>query len=135
MGWLILAIVAMVLAFGGWVRAAPSDPARWHVAVPEAQDSDRPGGVIRVLPGQADRLAELDAIIRATPRTRLLAGSVAEGRVTYITRSKLWGFPDYSTVETRDGDLLIHARLRFGSSDMGVNRARVTDWLARLGQG
>jgi len=60
---------------------------------------------------------------------------VAEGRVTYITRSKLWGFPDYSTFETRDGDLLIHARLRFGSSDMGVNRARVTDWLARLGQG
>lgn len=135
MGWLILAIVSMVLAFAGWVRAAPSNPARWHVAAPAAQDQDMPGGAIRVLPGQADRLADLDAIIRATPRTQVLAGSLDEGRVTYVTRSKLWGFPDYATVETRDGDLLIHARLRFGSSDMGVNRARVSDWLARLGQG
>lgn len=132
MGWLILAVVAMVAAFAGWVRMAPSDPARWHVAVPQAQDKDMDTGVIRVLPGQAGRLGDLDAVIRATPRTGVLAGSVTDGRVTYITRSKLWGFPDYATIEARDSDLLIHARLRFGSSDMGVNRARVTDWLRRL---
>ena len=29
--------------------------------------------------------------------------------------------------------LVINARSRFGEGDMGVNRARVEDWLARLG--
>lgn len=133
--WLILAIVALVAGFAGWVRMAPSDPARWHVPVPAAENRDMPGGVIRVVPGRADRLADLDAIIRATPRTDVLAGSADTGRITYIARSKLWGFPDYATVEAREGDLLIHSRLRFGQSDMGVNRARVEGWLRRLGQG
>ena len=131
--WLGLAIVAVIAGFVGWVRVAPSDPKRWHVPVPVAEDRDMEGGVIRVLPGQAERLAELDAIIRNTVRTEVLAGSVDTGRVTYITRSKLWRFPDYTTIEARAGDLLVHARLRFGRSDMGVNRARVRAWLARLG--
>jgi hypothetical protein len=132
--WGVLAVAAMVAAFAGWVRVAPSDPARWNVPVPAVENRDMNGGVIRVLEGQADRLTDLDAIIRATARTRVLAGAVAEGRITYVTRSKLWRFPDYTTIEARDGDLLIHARLRFGQSDMGVNRARVGLWLERLGQ-
>ena len=130
--WLSLAVVAVVAAFAGWVRVAPSNPARWHVPVRATENRDMAGGVIRVLPGQAGKLAQLDTIIRATPRTELLAGSVDEGRVTYITRSKLWRFPDYTTVEAQGDDLLIHARLRFGQSDMGVNRARVSAWLERL---
>jgi uncharacterized protein (DUF1499 family) len=28
--------------------------------------------------------------------------------------------------------MLIFARSRFGDSDLGVNRARVEDWIARL---
>ncbi len=87
---------------------------------------------MRAVPGD---LAALDAIIRAEPRTHVLAGSVGEGMVTYVTRSKMFGFPDYTTVQQRGDTLAIHARLRYGKSDMGVNKARVERWLNALRQG
>ena len=42
------------------------------------------------------------------------------------------GFPDYTTVQLKDDRLMIWARLRFGRSDLGVNRRRVDRWLADL---
>jgi len=84
------------------------------------------------LPDPAAALARLDAIAMASPRTRRLAGSPAEGRITWISRSRLWGFPDYTTAEATPGRLVIHARQRFGSDDWGVNAARLQDWLAQL---
>jgi len=116
-----------------YVRVAPSDPARWHVEV-HGETATFEGGTLRVLAGRASSLATLSEIITAEPRTRLLAGSVEEGRITFVTRSKLWGFPDYATVEARGDDLVIWSRLRFGKSDLGVNSARVTRWIAALGQ-
>jgi uncharacterized protein (DUF1499 family) len=138
MKWLVGALSAVLLiivGFAVWVRLAPSDPARWHVAPKAAQDRDMRAGVIRVIDGGADDLARLDAIIRATPRTAHLAGSLDEGMLTYVTRSALWGFPDYTTIVQRGGNLTIHARLRFGRSDSGVNKARVARWLEKLGRG
>lgn len=137
-------LVLIVLGFGLFVRLAPSDPARWHVAPSPASPAD-----CSVVAGEGDAratctrpdapmqlLARLDEIAMATPRTTRLAGSPEEGRITWITRSALWGFPDYTTAEAApDGTgtrLTLHARLRFGSSDMGVNAARLRDWLSRL---
>jgi len=52
------------------------------------------------------------------------------------TRSRLWGFPDYTTVVATEHEgapvLMIHARLRFGKADLGVNKARVQAWLAQM---
>jgi uncharacterized protein (DUF1499 family) len=93
------------------------------------------GAALRLAPARgapADLLARLDAIALATPRTIRLAGSPADGRITWVTRSLLWGFPDYTTAEARPDGLYIHARLRFGRSDLGVNAARLQDWLGRL---
>ena len=137
MNWLVYTLSIVLLALAGlalWVRFAPSDPARWHVAPGATRDRDMPGGVIRVVPGDAAALARLDAIIRATPRTTHLAGSLDEGMLSYVSRSRLWGFPDYTTVALRDDRLVVHARLRFGRSDMGVNKARVARWLEKLGR-
>ncbi len=53
-------------------------------------------------------------------------------RNSCVTRSAVWGFPDYTTVEQRDGKLMIYARSRFGSSDLGVNGKRVAGWLDAL---
>lgn len=132
---LLYLLLLAVLGFGLWVRMAPSDPARWHVATGDAGNRDFAGAVIRTVPAQPGDMARLDRIIRATPRTTLLAGTPEEGMVTYITRSRLWGFPDYTTIEARAGSIVIHGRLRFGSSDMGVNRARVEGWIAALKAG
>ncbi|PVA11798.1 DUF1499 domain-containing protein [Pelagivirga sediminicola] len=125
-------LVLVVLSGMAWIRLAPDDAERWHRLPASVSDADMEGGVMRVLPGD---LAELDRIIRAEPRTRVLAGSVAEGMVTYVTRSRVFGFPDYTTVAQRGGDLVLHARLRYGKSDMGVNKARVERWLDALRQG
>lgn len=132
MKWLGLGLLALVITLAlllAWIRLAPDDVARWHYLPAAVTDQDMEGGVMRVVPGD---LADLDRIIRAEPRTQVLAGSVAEGMVTYITRSRVFGFPDYTTVAERNGTLALHARLRYGKSDMGVNKARVARWLGAL---
>ena len=126
-----LALLVTVIAGMAFIRLAPSDPTRWHQMPDTITDRDLDGGAMRQVEGD---LATLDTIIRDTPRTRVLAGSVAEGMVTYVTRSAVFGFPDYTTVR-QSGDLLeIYGRLRFGQSDLGVNAARIDGWLGRLAE-
>ena len=75
-------------------------------------------------------------IALATPRTR---GSQAarRGRITWITRSALMGFPDYTTVQVlpSNGAVAVCRMLCpcsvSASSDLGVN-ARAAFWLGRL---
>ncbi len=129
---LILGVVGLVIALGAYIRLAPSDPADWHIDPQAETNQDLQGGVLRVVETGPEGLARLDAIARNAPRTTVLAGSVGEGRITYITRTKIIGFPDYTTVQ-QDGDVLrIHGRLRFGRKDFGVNKARVDGWLAQM---
>ncbi len=129
---LILGVVGVVIALGAYIRLAPSDPADWHIAPRAETNQDLQGGVLRVVETGPEGLARLDAIARNAPRTIVLAGSVSEGQITYITRTKIIGFPDYTTVQ-QDGDVLrIHGRLRFGRKDFGVNKARVDGWLAQM---
>jgi len=124
----VLVLIVAALAF---IRLAPSDPARWHQMPESITDRDLEGGAMRRVEGD---LATLDAIIRDTPRTRVLAGGVDQGMITYVTRSRVFGFPDYTTVRQREGMLEIYGRLRFGKSDLGVNAARIDGWLDRLAQ-
>lgn len=128
-------ILVLVLGTAAYIRLAPGDPARWHVATQAIADEDFANGVRRVIAPGPGALERLDRIIRATPRTRVLAGSLPEGRITYVTRSRLWGFPDYTTVEQDGGILRLHARSRFGNSDLGVNRERADSWIAVLQAG
>jgi uncharacterized protein (DUF1499 family) len=68
----------------------------------------------------------------ALPRTQMIAGAVGEGRLTYITRTKWIGFPDYTTIEQDGENIKLYARLRFGRSDLGVNRKRLDGLLERV---
>lgn len=138
-----LAVLALAVAGGAYVRLAPSDPAVWHVdpRMGQAGAGAATAGVETPLiyASEPEALLErLDEIALGTARTVRLAGSVAEGRITYVTRSALVGFPDYTTVAVAglpDGgtQLFMYARLRFGQSDMGVNAARLEAWRAALG--
>ena len=127
------AIVLLVIAGLAWIRLAPSDPTVWHVDPQVTADQDLAGGVRRRIPAEDGTFEALDRIILATPRTEVLEGSVEAGKITYITRSQWMGFPDYTTVMQNEDVLELHARLRFGQSDMGVNKARVDGWLTDLG--
>ena len=126
--WLL---ISTVFVLGGYIRLAPSDPTRWHVA-PQGADRDMKNGVVRVFETGTDGLAGLDAIVRGTARTRVLAGSVEEGMVTYVMRTRMLGFPDYTTAQQEGGVLRIYARSRFGRKDFGVNRKRIEGWRALL---
>ena len=144
-----LVIVIAGLALLAYVRLAPSDPAAWHVAVatsgplPDGRCADqiapmargaRATCALRLSP--ADTLQKLEAIALTSPRVQHLAGSAAEGRITWVARSFLMGYPDYVTAEatpTPTGTRLdIISRQRFGEADSGVNAARLKDWLSQL---
>lgn len=146
MFWSVLAVVVVIVAGAFYVRVAPSDPARWNVdplsvTAPDGNgwllrpDGGNMAGDIHACPPEL-LLTALDRIATETPRTRRLAGSMAEGQITYVTRSRIVGFPDYTTVAAiaTDGGAapVIYARQRFGQEDLGVNRARVEAWVDAL---
>lgn len=120
-------VIVLVIALGAYVRLAPLDAARWHVPVAGAA-----AGANSAVAALGVDPAALDAVIRATPRTRVLAGSLEEGRITYVTRSALWGFPDFTTLEVGPDGVSLWSRARDGQSDMGVNAARIEAWRAQM---
>lgn len=145
----VVIIVAMfgVVALMGYFRIAPTEPEAWHVD--PADPALRDGADGTLIRADADLkspvfdetpealLAKLDMVAMETPRTRRLAGGVEEGRITYMTRSLIFGFPDFTTVTTEPSDpgarVVAFGRQRFGRSDLGVNRERLEGWLAALG--
>ena len=135
--WLIVIAIAAGMAY---VRLAPSDPAQWNTrAEPVGTGTQtRPNGYIwrKVPDGDGNAMLQaLADVADATPRTSLLAGSVQDGQLTFVTRSAFFGFPDYTTMgvyQTAEGETYVevYGRARFGSSDLGVNTKRIKGWLA-----
>lgn len=127
--WIIAIVFLALLAY---VRFAPSDPAVWHVEPKVVEDRDYDNKSLRRIEVGMDGLRRIDAIIAAEPRTQVLAGSVEQGMITYITRSRMMGYPDYTTILQNGHELLIFARSRFGRKDFGVNRERIERWIGAL---
>lgn len=141
-----LAAAVLIAALLVYIRLAPSDPARWHedprlVARPATPNFH----LLRMVGGDAlppffdeapAALAQRVHDVALADGAQLLAGSVASGHMTFVSRTPLMGYPDYTSVlvePAEDGALLlVFARARFGQSDLGVNRARVERWIAAL---
>lgn len=139
MKMLFWGIVLVFVGLQAFIRLAPTDPLRWHVD-PFAAADPAPGGVKRLVsvpltPEEA--LTRLAAIAETEMRTRRVAGSVEEGRLTYRTRTAFWGFPDFTTISARSSEggseVVVLARLRFGKSDFGVNGRRAEAWIKAAG--
>ncbi len=135
---LLFWVFGVVLLLAIWVRVAPTSPERWHVD-PVSAAKPGVGGyrtemVTELTPQEA--LQAIDTAALATPRTKLLAGNIDSGRITYVTRSKIWGFPDYTTVSAQIAGevtrVVLLGRLRFGRGDIGVNRQRIKAWVQVL---
>ncbi|MEE4188319.1 MAG: DUF1499 domain-containing protein [Roseobacter sp.] len=125
-------LIFAVLLGMAYIRIAPLDPERWHQPVEATANEDRVGGAVRVIGGDEDTLRALDRAARDLKRTHVLAGSVAQGRISYVTRSLVFGFPDVTTIELTDGQIRMYARLRYGTSDLGVNRNRLERLIAAV---
>ncbi|PUB12749.1 DUF1499 domain-containing protein [Yoonia sediminilitoris] len=144
MRWFLLGVIVLLAAALILPRVIPVTAESVHATFPANVPGDYPASkgysVTREITTTPQRLLEvLDDIAKSTPRTRWLAGSVEERQITYVTRSRIFGFPDYTTVQivmAEDGQtplLQISARARYGKSDLGVNKERVNRWLAELG--
>ncbi|WP_367890165.1 DUF1499 domain-containing protein [Rhodobacter calidifons] len=139
-GWIVGLLALGAVGGMAYIRLAPSDPARWHVDLAAGGWPSnahvfciKPGARYDVQEDPQALLARLDAIALATPRTERLAGSPEEGRITWVTRSALMGFPDYTTAQVMPGPgLCVAGRQRFGSEDLGVNEARIGGWMQEL---
>lgn len=153
MRWLVRAagLLLVVLSVAGlWVRAADHDPAVWHVDPTAAARTGKPNDFLAAPQGStqapvdltlrtapAEPLAAFDRVAMEASRVEVVAGSVADGHITYVQRSALFGFPDYVSVKAVDGpdgaSIAAWSRSRFGHSDLGVNKERLTAWLAAAG--
>ncbi len=143
----LLLIILGVVAVGLFVRFAPVTPEDWHVDPmtverPDAENfyllrpegGDGPAPVFDTTP---ETLASaFQALADAMPRSSLIQGSAAAGHMTVMVRSQLMGFPDFVTVKVMavegGSTLAVFSRSKYGYSDLGVNKARVEDWLAEL---
>lgn len=128
-------VLAVLVAISAYVRLAPADATRWHQMPDGITNRDAEGGAMRVVEAGEGALDRLHEIILASPRTTVFAGSTDEGMITYVSRSRVFGFPDYTTVRDTGGQIEIYGRLRFGKSDLGVNAARIDGWLQAFTQG
>ncbi len=133
----LLFLIVAVAALIAYIRLAPTNVAKWH----KLPDVSGPGDVSsddgflstrRITTTPAEVLAAVEEQALATPRTEKLKGSVDDGMMTFQTRSAVMGFPDHTTVAVRGDLLIMHGRLRFGRKDLGVNRARIVEWLQSL---
>ncbi len=127
--WIIL---VLALAMALYVRLAPSDATRWHKAPNIDHESQSKNSVRRLVPTGPDGLKRFVDLAQSTPRTSVLAGSVEDAMITFITRSQILGFPDYTTAQQEGDTLKIFGRSRFGRKDFGVNAARVDQWIDAL---
>ena len=78
-----------------------------------------------------------DQMIAEQPRVEVQRRDITNMQVDYVQRSRLLRFPDLITirfvpVDDTHSTLAIYSRSVYGKGDLGVNRARVEEWLARL---
>jgi uncharacterized protein (DUF1499 family) len=78
-----------------------------------------------------------DEMLAEQPRIQLLRRDVTNMQIDYVQRTPLLRFPDLITVrfvpiDDTHSTFAIYSRSIYGRGDMGVNRARVEEWLAKL---
>ena len=115
MNWVIWGALALIVMFGSYARFAPvtdaSGPGRPETKPIGAYPSA--GGVYAVREGVS--LDALKAVAAQAPRTRELAPGI------YVTRSRIWGFPDITHIWEEGGLTHISAHLVMGKADLGAN--------------
>lgn len=83
----------------------------------------------------ADLRARWDAMIADQPRLGILARG--DDQIDYVQRTAMVRYPDIITVRfialaSDSATLAVYSRSVYGASDFGVNRERITAWVAAL---
>ena len=140
--YILLAALLALACVVAYVRLAPAAPGTFHVD-PFSFGQSGPNAV-HIAPPEAPVFettpeglhAALQKAILAEPRSKVWATSPDAFHTTYVTRTRLMGYPDYISVAVRAAEggasFAVYSRSRFGYSDLGVNRARLDRLLGRL---
>ena len=81
-----------------------------------------------------DRLfTAIRTVARAQPRVFAHGDVGVTRQAHFVARSAVLNYPDLIAVQvTPESELILWSRSIYGRSDFGVNRARLTAWLAAL---
>jgi len=91
-----------------------------------------------VFPHPADKVRDAwAAMIADEPRVTQTAADDRALQYEYVQRTPVLRFPDdiavrFAPLDEASSTVLIYSRSRYGYSDLGVNKKRVCDWLAKL---
>lgn len=151
-GRLFAALMLMTLLAACGLGAAPQaerlalDPATLErtgrpndfLVCPEsvcASTSDRVAPILDLAP--ADQLRLWEEVMTTSPRTRVLAIDDDQLTIHAEQQTRLMRFVDTIVVrviplEEGRSSFAAYSRAELGYSDMGVNRARLEDWIAKL---
>jgi hypothetical protein len=142
---LFLIIVVLGLAGAGalaiYMRQYPVPAERWHVDPAEVSPREGSrsyhlsrGADAARLPGTPLEVALRFDRVAKSERAVMLAGDPAAGHVSYVSRSRVFGFPDVVSIRLHaEGDMTrveIFSRSVIGEYDWGMNAARVARWVA-----
>ena len=81
-------------------------------------------------------IAAWDRVVRAAPRTSVITFDRTRQCHHAVQRSRIFRFADDVYACARDDEggtrLLVYSAARMGAGDLGVNKARLDDWVERL---
>lgn len=85
----------------------------------------------------ADVREAWEAMLKDEPRVKELRRDDTGTQIDYVQRSRLLRFPDLITIrfialDAKRTTLAIYSRSIYGQGDMGVNKERIRDWIAKL---
>lgn len=135
--YILIGLVVLGLV---WVRVAPNDITKWHLDPSVEYTSGKPNYFQQdyTLDTTIDDLvAKWQTPERGSEKLSILAGDLKDGFVTYMVRTPMVGFPDYvsikiTAIDSTTTSLKVLSRSRYGASDLGLNKKRVTAWIITL---
>lgn len=146
---LVIIAVCLVIAALSFFRLYPVDTKAMNVDPFGVQPPNKPNYYITSLEEgtfdiPAEELVEkLRTVLAKTARTNRIsrnyypADSDEFYGATFVTRTRLMGYPDYTSIKVvktspTTSQMMMFGRARFGYSDLGVNKQRILGWLAAL---
>ena len=153
LGWAVPAIAILLVVEGGALKSifGVGDIPRINFAALER--TPKPNQFVVCPPGLCPAKVDLDSptfevhverletawheIASAEPRVELADKDDARRLRNYVQRAAIMRYPDIITVQFMPdkgggSTLAIYSRSVYGYSDFGVNKRRVTNWLAKL---
>ena len=78
-----------------------------------------------------------DQMVADQPQTQVVRRDIPNMQIDYVQRTPVMRFPDIVTVrfipiDATHATLAIYGRSIYGKGDLGVNHARIDDWIAKV---